>query len=283
MTVKKEWSNLMRVVDTKWMQGFIRMADDGYNMGWHECNGGNLSYRIRTEEVDEVRDTFIPGEWRDIGVRVDDLAGEFFVITGTGKYFRNISLDPEDTLGIIEVNEKGTEYRIVWGYVNGARPTSELPSHLMNQQIKKKVTDGEYRVVYHAHPSNVIALTFVLPLSDEVFTRELWGIMTECPIVIPRGIGVVPWLVPGSIELAKATAALMDKYDAAIWAHHGMFATGRNFDTTFGLIHTVEKSSGILLKQMSTGRDKLSSITADQFRELASRFGLTLDERFLKE
>ena len=271
----------MNVLDTGWFKGFVRMADDGYNMGWHECNGGNLSYRIKSEEIDEVRDCLKEGAWSDIGIDVPDLAGEFFVITGTGKYFRNIILDPEDTLGIIEVNDKGTGYRTVWGYANGARPTSELPAHLMNQQIKKRVTGGEYRVVYHAHPSNVIALTFVLPLKDEVFTRELWGIMTECPLVIPQGIGVVPWLVPGSVELGRATADLMDRYDAAIWAHHGMFATGKSFDSTFGLMHTVEKSAGILIKQMSTGRDKINHITADQFRELADRFSLKLDESFL--
>lgn len=271
----------MNIQDTGWFQGFLRMADDGYNMGWHECNGGNLSYRIKPEEIAGISSSLSCGEWTDIGISVPELAGEFFMITGTGKYFRNIILDPEDTLGIVEVNDKGTKYRTVWGYVNGGRPTSELPSHLMNQEIKKRMTGGEYRVVYHAHPSNVIALTFVLPLKDEVFTKELWGIMTECPLVIPQGIGILPWLVPGSIELARATAALMDRYDAVIWAHHGMFATGRSFDTTFGLMHTVEKSSGILLKQMSTGRDKLSYITADQFRELAGRLGLTLDERFL--
>lgn len=257
------------------------MADDGYKMGWHECNGGNLSYRIKEEEINEVRDSLVKGPWTDTGIEVPELAGEYFLITGTGKYFRNIALDPADTLGIIEVNEKGTGYRTVWGYINGGKPTSELPSHLMNQEIKKRNTGGEYRVVYHAHPSNVIALTFVLPLKDEVFTRELWGGMTECPLVIPGGIGVVPWLVPGSMELARATAALMDKYDAAIWAHHGMFVTGRSFDTAFGLIHTVEKTAGIIIKQMSTGRDRLSSISPDQFRELAARFGLPLDERFL--
>ena len=74
----------------------------------------------------------------------------------------------------------------------------------------------------------------------------------------------------------------MDKYDAAVWAHHGMFATGEDFDHTFGLMHTVEKSAGILLKQMSSGRDKLSEISPDQFRRLAGRYGLTLDERFLR-
>ena len=26
----------------------------------------------------------------------------------------------------------------------------------------------------------------------------------------------------------------MEKYDLAIWAHHGVFAAGPDFDTTFG-------------------------------------------------
>ncbi len=68
---------------------------------------------------------------------------------------------------IIELDEKGENYRILWGLVNGGRPTSELPSHLMNHEVKKGVTN-----VYHAHTTNVIALTFVLPLEDKVFTRE---------------------------------------------------------------------------------------------------------------
>ena len=35
-------------------------------------------------------------------------------------------------------------------------------------------TDGANRVIYHAHTTTAIALTFVLPLESEVFTRELW-------------------------------------------------------------------------------------------------------------
>ena len=129
----------MNIREADWFQGFLRMADDGYNMGWHECNGGNLSYRIKPEEIAGISSMLSCGEWTDTGAYVPDLAGEFFLITGTGKYFRNIILDPEDTLGIVEVNENGTKYRTVWGYVNGGRPTSELPSHLMNQEIKKRM------------------------------------------------------------------------------------------------------------------------------------------------
>ena len=77
---------------------------------------------------------------------------------------------------IIELDEKGENYRILWGLVNGGRLTSELPSHLMNHEVKKGVTN-----VYHAHTTNVFALTFVLPLEDKVFTGELWEMATECP------------------------------------------------------------------------------------------------------
>ena len=69
--------------------------------------------------------------------------------------------------------KKGENYRIVWGLVNGGRPTSELPSHLMNLEVKKK-KNPNYRVVYHAHTTNIIALTFVLPLEDKCL-RENCG------------------------------------------------------------------------------------------------------------
>ena len=45
----------MRVLDAEFTQGFIRMANDGWEQGWHERNGGNLSYRMKPEEVDMVK------------------------------------------------------------------------------------------------------------------------------------------------------------------------------------------------------------------------------------
>jgi hypothetical protein len=37
----------MKILEAEFMKGFIRMANDGWEMGWHERNGGNLSYRIK--------------------------------------------------------------------------------------------------------------------------------------------------------------------------------------------------------------------------------------------
>lgn len=274
----------MKITEVKFVEGFIRMANDGWEQGWHERNGGNLSYRMKDEDVAAVKEFLSEdGEWKEIGTEVPGLANENFMVTGSGKYFRNVIIDPEDSIGIIKVDETGTKYQIQWGFVNGGRPTSELPSHLMNLEVKKRVTNGKYRVVYHAHTTNTIALTFVLPLKDEVFTRELWEMATECPVVFPSGIGVVDWMVPGGKNIAVATSKLMEQYDVAIWAHHGMFASGEDFDLTFGLMHTVEKAAEILVKVLSITPNKLQTITPDQFRHLANDFKVELPEKFLYE
>lgn len=274
----------MNILDTNFMQGFIRMADDGWNQGWHERNGGNLSYRMKEEDVNAVK-SFLKedGQWNEIGATVPGLANEYFLVTGSGKYFRNVIINPEDSIGIIKLDDTGSRYQIQWGFTGGGRPTSELPSHLMNLEVKKRVTNGRYRVVYHAHTTNTIALTFVLPLKDEVFTRELWEMATECPVVFPSGIGVVDWMVPGGKDIAVATSKLMEQYDVAIWAHHGMFASGEDFDLTFGLMHTVEKAAEILVKVLSITPNKLQTITPDNFRKLAVDFKVELPEKFLYE
>lgn len=272
----------MKVLDAGFVQGFIRLCDDGFNQNWHERNGGNLSYRMKAEEVEEVKEELTEASlWQPIGTSVPNLASEYFVVTGSGKYFRNVILDAPANICIIQVDDAGENYRICWGLVNGGRPTSELPSHLMNHEVKKLATDGRHRVIYHAHPANTIALTFVLPLEDKVFTRELWEMATECPVVFPDGVGVVGWMVPGGRDIAVATSELMKKYDVAIWAHHGMFCSGEDFDLTFGLMHTVEKSAEILVKVMSMRPNKMQTITPENFRDLAVDFKVTLPEEFL--
>ncbi|MBQ7680117.1 MAG: rhamnulose-1-phosphate aldolase [Butyrivibrio sp.] len=273
----------MKTLEMAFMQGFIRMADDGFRMGWHERNGGNLSYRIKPEEVALIKGRLRhDAPWVPIGAHVPSLAGEYFLVTGSGKFFRDIKDDPEGTLAIIEIDDKGENYQIKWGLVEGGKPTSELPAHLMNHAVKRAKSE-DYRVIYHAHPANIIALTFVLPLKDEVFTRELWEMATECPVVFPDGVGVVGWMVPGGEAIAIETSKLMERYDAVIWAHHGIFCAGDGAHTTFGLMHTIEKSAEILVKVLSMSPAKLQTIEPDNFRDLAGAFHVSLPERFLYE
>ena len=137
-------------------------------------------------------------------------------------------------------------------------------------------------MIYHCHATNVIALTYILPLTDRDFTRALWQSATECPVVFPEGVGVCPWMVPGGADIAMATSELMKKYQAAIWAQHGLFASGPDFDITFGLAHTIEKSAEIYVKVLSMGSGLIrQTITDDDLRAIAHDFGVQLNEEFL--
>ena len=272
-----------RIEEVPAVEGFIRLCTDGWEQGWHERNGGNLTYRMKKEDVDAARpffdETLRP--WVNMGVQADNLAGEYFITTGSGRFMRNVQLDAAANIGIVEINDKGDSWRIVWGLSNGARPTSEFPSHFMNHSVRKEVTDGANRVIYHCHPANIIALTFILPLDDKTFSRVLWQSMTECPVIFPEGVGVVPWLVPGGPEIAQATSKLMKKYQAAVWAHHGIFVSGPDFDTAFGLAHTIEKSAEIYVKILSTGRPILQTITDEDLLAIEPSFHITLNREFL--
>ena len=135
----------MRVLDTAFAKGFIRVCDDGFNQNWHERNGGNLSYRIKREEVESVKEELsYDGKWQPIGTSVPALAGEYFMVSGSGRFMRNMILEPESNCCIIEVDQAGENYRICWGLAEGGRPTSELPTHLMNHEVKMKATEGRF-------------------------------------------------------------------------------------------------------------------------------------------
>ena len=274
----------MAITDSEVIHNYIRMCGDGWEQGWHERNGGNLTYRMRPEEVEQCRPYFkdTPGEWVEMGVQADNLKGEYFISTGSGKYFRNVPLAPQDNICIVEINAAGDAWRIVWGLEKGGRPTSEFPSHFLNHSVRKEATGGACRVIYHAHPANLIAMTYILPLTARDFTRALWKSATECPVVFPGGVGVVPWMVPGGSDIALATSRLMKEYDAVVWAHHGLFASGPDFDTTFGLMHTIEKAAQIYLLALSAGQGRiLQTIEDDALRAIAKDFGVTLREEFL--
>jgi rhamnulose-1-phosphate aldolase len=269
------------VTEAPFVKNYAKMANEGYLRGWHERNGGNLSYRIKTEEIESVKALLdFSKEFVPIGATVKNLKNEYFLVSGSGKYFANIKGDEINNIAIIEIDDSGEKYRILWGLESGGRPTSELPAHLMNHSVKKDATNGEHRVIYHAHPVNSIAITFVLPLDSKVISHLLWEMMTECPIIFPQGIGVVEWMVPGGEEIAIASSELMKKFDAILWAHHGVFCSGVDFDLTFGLMDTIEKAAEILVKVYSMGGIK-QTISDDGFRKLGKAFKVNINEDYL--
>jgi rhamnulose-1-phosphate aldolase len=244
-----------------------------WEMGWDERNGGNISYLLEEEEVKKYIDAGNVKRTCPSQFPVRELAGKYFIVTGTGKFFKNVPLCPEENLGVIRIAEDGNSFDIIWGYEDGGSPTSELPAHLMSH-IERLKLDSQHRVIIHTHATNIIAMTFVHELDEKALTRTLWQMHTECLVVFPDGVGVLPWLVPGTEEIGRATADKMKKFRLVVWPHHGIFGAGKTMDETFGLIETVEKTAEIYMLAASHKAGIKQTITDRELADLAKAFGV---------
>ena len=276
------------IPELPFVREFIRLCSIGDSLGFHERNGGNLSYHMTPAEASAASALLKgrpPCPWTDVDpkgdVAVPGLGGEWFLVTGSGKFFRNVAYDTEASIAICELDQAGAHYRVRWGLRDGGRPTSEFSSHLMNLEVKDRLTDGKVRVIYHAHPANLIAMTYVVPLKDRDFTRALWNTMTECPVIFPEGVGVVKWMVPGGREVAVATSKLMERYNNVVWAHHGLFCAADSFDNAMGQMETIEKAAKIYMLVLASGRKPLTGITSKGFLAIGKMYGGDIPKRFL--
>ncbi len=286
MGVARETASRAALERAGFVRGFARMCDDGWVQGWHERNGGNASYRLTDEDVSLALPFFREATeaWTDLGVRAPSLAGSFFLVTATGSFMRNVACDVDATVGIVELDAAGGAYRVRWGLSGGGRPTSEFAGHVLIHAARAEATDGAARVIYHAHPVPIIALTKILPPDARTLTRTLWRAMTECVMVFPEGVGVVGCEVPGSLELARASAREMEAYSAVVWAHHGLLCSGVDFDDTFGRMHAIVKAAEIYeTARMMTGgsADFANDMTDDDLRAVARGLGVRVNESFL--
>ena len=238
---------MKKFIESKFVMEMGEITANMYRQGWDERNGGNISYLIDKEYVyeyfkgDECIKEIPLGFEADLIVR-----GHYFLVTGTGKYFKNVLKDPETNLGLVKISDDGTCAHLLWGYKDGGRFTSEFPAHLMSHASRLKV-DPSNRVIMHTHPTYTICMGACLPTDEVVFTRKLWKSNTEAVVVFPEGIGVLPCMVCGTNEIGEATANKMSEYRIVSWTNHGIYGAGRDIDEAFGLIETVEKTAQIYM------------------------------------
>lgn len=249
-----------------------------YRLGWDERNGGNISYLLDENEVAEYLDPEKVIRTIPTGFQADALIGKIFIVTGTGKYFKNVENDPEKNLGIIRISEDGATAELLWGYADGGQFTSELPAHLMSH-ISRLSVNPENRIVMHCHPDYTLAMTQVHEMEERALTRTLWKQMTESIVVFPDGIGVLPWMVCGTNEIGEATAEKMKRYRLVIWTLHGIYGAGRDMDETFGLIETVEKAAKQYM--LTAQLPKVNTISDEGLKALTERFDLDYRKDFL--
>ncbi len=213
--------------------------------GWAEKNAGNFSIKLDFED-DRVYDVSIP-----LSTSFPMLGNSLFLVTGKGKRMRDIAKNPIENTLLIRICSKGDSYSIITD--GDVVPTSELPTHLaIHNMIAQRGSDE--RVVVHSHVTELIALTHVKEYCNQKkLNNLLWQMHPETIMFIPKGVGFVPFMMPGSTEIANATIETLKNHQIALWEKHGVFSIADNINNCYDLIDIIAKSAKIYFLCASTG------------------------------
>ena len=242
-----------------------------WQKGWAERNGGNITINI-TDIIDDEINAMKPiSDSISIGRTLPHLKGCYFFCKGTSKRMRDLARRPMDNGSVIRIAEDCSSYVIIAD--NLVKPTSELASHLSmhNYLIGKGST---YKAALHTHPIDLVAMTHNSSfLEKDKLTNLLWSMIPETRAFCPRGLGIIPYQLPGSFELADATIKELDEYDVVMWEKHGVCAVGDDIIEAFDMVDTLSKSAQIYLAAKSMGFEP-EGTTQEQMNELKRAFNL---------
>lgn len=261
------------------ISNIVELCNQVYNLGWGENHAGNISYILDEDDIFNSFNIKDNAEREKIQLEFQGsfIANKYLLVTAAGSSFRNIKKDPKQHLGIIKVNEEGNSYKIIWGFKNGKKPTSELPTHLLSHNSRLKV-DKNHRIIFHSHPTYTTAMSFLHSIDEKELIKTFWTLNTECVLTFPEGVGLLPWMVCGNGKIGVETAYKMLEYRIVIWPFHGALTAGNSIDEALGLMETIEKAAKtfVLLKG-----DIKHRITDEQIIDLAKAFKLTIKKDVL--
>ena len=245
----------MKLIDNESLDRQIGVVAEvaGYlwERGWAERNGGNISINVTGLCADAVCELPALDGPYPLPKPVPHIAGGCFLVTGTGRRMRYVASQPLANVALIRVAADGASYEIVAD--EPVRPTSELPAHLSVHDYLIGAGRLE-RAVVHTHPIELVAMTHNPEfLGKDVLTRLLWSMIPETRAFCPKGLGIVPYTLPGSQELADRTIALLDDYDVVMWTKHGALAIGTDLIEAFDQIDVLSKSAKIYESARSMG------------------------------
>lgn len=242
-----------------------------WQKGWAERNGGNITVNI-TEYVDDaIRAMPAISEVKQIGVVLPHLKGCYFYCKGTQKRMRDLARNPMENGSVIRILDDCSSYEIIADQV--VMPTSELPSHLSvhNYLLGKGMP---YKASLHTHPIELVAISHSKKfLEKDVASNLLWSMIPETKAFCPRGLGIIPYKLPSSVELADATISQLDEYDVVMWEKHGVFAVDTDIMAAFDQVDVLNKSALIYIAARNMGFEP-EGMSQQQMQEMTEAFNL---------
>lgn len=239
---------------------------------WAERNGGNISVDL----TDIIGDVSATTEEKKLPMQFPvSCANRVYFVKGTGQRIRELRR-PEYAGCILQINAQATGYQILWGGEACAdfAPTSEFISHIKILEAKRAAGLSDKSVV-HTHPLELICLSHHRDIAknSELFTNTCWKMLPEVRAFVPHGIGMIPYCLPSSEELADRTTEALLHNDVAIWEKHGATASGTDVLVAFDYIDVSNKGAKLYLKCLSAGFDP-EGVTPENMAILKREFNL---------
>lgn len=242
-----------------------------WQKGWAERNGGNITVNITAHVDDDMRSLPAICGPVQIGLTLPHLKGCWFFCKGTNKRMRDLARKPMENGSIIRILDDCSSYEIVADMP--VKPTSELPSHLAvhNDFVERGL---DYKASLHTHPIELVAMSHTGKfLKKDVLTDLLWSMIPETKAFCPRGLGIVDYKLPGSLDLAAATIRELEDYDVVMWEKHGVFAVDEDIMKAFDQVDVLNKAAQIYMSARAMGFEP-AGMTRAQMAEISEVFHL---------
>ena len=242
-----------------------------WQKGWAERNGGNITVNITEFMDDECKALPAITPAKQFGMTLPHLKGTYFYCKGTGKRMRDLAKEPMQNGSIIRICDDCASYEIIAD--NPVMPTSELPTHLALHNYLLE-TGSSYKATLHTHPIELVAMSHIPRfLKGEDLTHLLWSMIPETLAFAPLGIGIVPYALPSSVALAKATLEQIKTHDVVLWEKHGTVAVGTDIMDAFDQTDVLCKAASIYMSARSMGAEP-DGMTEEQMKEFQEVFNL---------
>ena len=189
-----------------------------------EGAAGNMSIYIGWPV--EVQRHFPQAQQIDLPQPAPALSGKLVLVTGSGRRLRDIQANPAENLAAVVINSDGLTAQM---YTSPRRQfkriTSEFNTHLAVHQDEVARTNANFQALVHAQPPNMVYLSHIETYRDQaLFNRKLLRWEPETIAELPLGVGVLPFLLPGSSALMEATVESLRGHDMVLWSKHGVMS-----------------------------------------------------------
>ena len=174
----------------------------------------------------EVRRRFPNEEPIELPVPAPHLAGHTVIVTGSGRRLRDIASSPVADLGAVAIAADGVTATLFTSPNRlFERLTSEWNSHLAVHEDTVTRTGTNFHAVVHAQPPHLTYLSHIPAYRDEAFFNgRVMRWEPETIVQLPAGIGVLPFMLPGSMTLGEANVESLRKHRIVVWSKHGVMA-----------------------------------------------------------